>query len=158
MDFIKLKINLNLYFCTSLWCLRGIYEGLNKTFEGTTKKCENKNITWLPKIRTGRINKCEDWPSNLYACISPDRSALSINSNLHYAHSATFQVILILWKVAKESCPSFASDIKVNLSELINLYPPWNHKKIMEAKFGHDSLIQISTIFSFSSGNNSQVR
>ena len=31
------KINLNVYFHTSLWCL--------KTFKGTTKKCENKNLS-----------------------------------------------------------------------------------------------------------------
>ena len=36
---IKIKINLNFYFHTSLWCLKG----LHKTFWGITKKCENKN-------------------------------------------------------------------------------------------------------------------
>ena len=42
------KIKLNLYFQTSLWCLKSFYEGLkglHKTFWGTTKKCENKNLT-----------------------------------------------------------------------------------------------------------------
>ena len=42
------KINLNLYFHTSLWCLKRFYEGLkglHKTFWGTTKKCENKNLS-----------------------------------------------------------------------------------------------------------------
>ena len=41
------KINLNFYFHTSLWCLKRFYEGLkdlHKTFWGTTKKCENKNL------------------------------------------------------------------------------------------------------------------
>ena len=42
------KIKLNLYFHTSLWCLKRFYEGLkglHKTLWGTTKKCENKNLT-----------------------------------------------------------------------------------------------------------------
>ena len=34
---IEIKIKINSYFHTSLWCL--------KTFRGTTKKCENKNLT-----------------------------------------------------------------------------------------------------------------
>ena len=44
---IEIKINLNFYFHTSLWCLEGFYEGLKglyKTLWGTTKKCENKNL------------------------------------------------------------------------------------------------------------------
>ena len=42
------KINLNFYSHTSLWCLKMFYEGLkglHKTFGGTTKKCENKNLS-----------------------------------------------------------------------------------------------------------------
>ena len=42
------KIKLNFYFHTSFWCLKKFYEGLkglHKTFRGTTKKCENKNLT-----------------------------------------------------------------------------------------------------------------
>ena len=42
------KINLNFYFHTSLWCLKRFYEGLkglHKIFLGTTKKCENKNLS-----------------------------------------------------------------------------------------------------------------
>ena len=42
------KINLNLYFHTSLWCFKRFYEGLkglHKTFWGTTNKCENKNLS-----------------------------------------------------------------------------------------------------------------
>ena len=39
------KIKLNFYFHTSLWCLRRFYEGLDKVFWGTTKKCENKNLS-----------------------------------------------------------------------------------------------------------------
>ena len=41
------KIKLNFYF-HFLWCLKRFYEGLkdlHKTFWGTTKKCENKNLT-----------------------------------------------------------------------------------------------------------------
>ena len=41
------KINLNFSFHTFLWCLKRFYEGLkglHKTFWGTTKKCENKNL------------------------------------------------------------------------------------------------------------------
>ena len=44
----EIKIMLNLYFHTSLWCLKRFYEGLkglHKTFWGTTKKSENKNLT-----------------------------------------------------------------------------------------------------------------
>ena len=42
------KIMLNFYFCTTLWCLKRFYEGLEglpKTFSGTTKKCENNKLT-----------------------------------------------------------------------------------------------------------------
>ena len=42
------KNKLNFYFDTSLWCLKWFYEGLygvHKTFWGTTKKSENKNLT-----------------------------------------------------------------------------------------------------------------
>ena len=45
---IEIKIKLNFYFHTSLWCLERFYEsvkGLHETFCGTTKKCENKNLT-----------------------------------------------------------------------------------------------------------------
>ena len=42
---IGIKIKLNFYFHTSFWCLKRFYEGLHKTFLGTTKKCENKNLT-----------------------------------------------------------------------------------------------------------------
>ena len=45
---IKIKINLNFYFHISLGCLKKFYEGLkgrHKTFWGTTKKCENKNLS-----------------------------------------------------------------------------------------------------------------
>ena len=41
------KIKSNVYFHTSLWCLKRFYEslkGLHKTFCDTTKKCENKNL------------------------------------------------------------------------------------------------------------------
>ena len=44
------KIELNFYFHTSLWYLKRFYEGLkglHKTFWGTTKKCENKNLTYF---------------------------------------------------------------------------------------------------------------
>ena len=39
----EIKFNLNYYFPTFLRCLKEFYEGLHKTFWGTTKKCENKN-------------------------------------------------------------------------------------------------------------------
>ena len=42
------KIKLNFYFHTPLWYLKRFYEGrkgLHKTSWGTTKKCENKNLT-----------------------------------------------------------------------------------------------------------------
>ena len=42
------NINLNLFFHISLWCLKRFCEGLkglHKTFGGTTKKCENKNLS-----------------------------------------------------------------------------------------------------------------
>ena len=35
------KTKSNFYFHTSLWCLKGLHE----SFRGTTKKCENKNLT-----------------------------------------------------------------------------------------------------------------
>ena len=45
---INMKINLNLYFQTSLSCLKRFYKGckvLHRTVWGTTKKCENKNLS-----------------------------------------------------------------------------------------------------------------
>ena len=44
------KINPNFYFHTSLWCLKRFYAGLwglHKTFCGTTKKCENKDLIFI---------------------------------------------------------------------------------------------------------------
>ena len=41
-------IKLYFYFQTSFWCLKRFYEGIKglyKTFCGTTKKCENKNLS-----------------------------------------------------------------------------------------------------------------
>ena len=40
------KINLNFYFHHTLWYLKRFYEG-HKTFWGTTKKCENKNLSYF---------------------------------------------------------------------------------------------------------------
>ena len=45
---IEIKINLIFYFYTLLWCLKSFYEGLkgpHKTFWGTKKKWENKNLS-----------------------------------------------------------------------------------------------------------------
>ena len=45
----KKRKNLNFYFHTSLWCLKRFYEGLkslHKTFWGTTKKCEIRNLSF----------------------------------------------------------------------------------------------------------------
>ena len=58
------KINWNFYFYTSLGYLQRFYAGikcLHKTLWGTTKKSENKNLTFiliqLPEMRgTGRVN------------------------------------------------------------------------------------------------------
>ena len=53
---IKIKINLNFYFHTSLCCLKRFYEdikGLHKTFSGTAKKSENKNLSWFFSPRPG---------------------------------------------------------------------------------------------------------
>ena len=44
---IEIKIELNFYFLTSLWCLKRFYEGLKglpKTFRDTAKKCGRKNL------------------------------------------------------------------------------------------------------------------
>ena len=58
----EIKIKLNVYFDTSLWCLKRFNEGLkglHKTFWSTTKKCENKNLTYYffysSGIGTGRV-------------------------------------------------------------------------------------------------------
>ena len=60
---IKIKINVDFYFHTSLWCLERFYEGLqglHKTFWGTTKKCETKTFKLifppLSGFGTGRVN------------------------------------------------------------------------------------------------------
>ena len=53
---IEIIINLSFYFHTSLWYL-GVY-GLHKTFWGTTKKCESKNLTYFfssSGIGAGRV-------------------------------------------------------------------------------------------------------
>ena len=55
---IKTKINLNFYLHTHLWCLKRFYDGfkgLHKTFWGTTKKCENKNLTFKFKFHLNLI-------------------------------------------------------------------------------------------------------
>ena len=47
-NYFKIEINLNFCFRTSLWSLKRFYEGLqglHKTFWGTTKMCENKNLS-----------------------------------------------------------------------------------------------------------------
>ena len=44
---IEIKINSNVYFHTSLWCLKRFYEGLEgllKSFWGAIKKCQ-KNLS-----------------------------------------------------------------------------------------------------------------
>ena len=46
----KEKINLNFYFRTSLWYLKRFYEDLkdlHKGLWGTTKNCENKNLSLI---------------------------------------------------------------------------------------------------------------
>ena len=53
---IEIKINLNFYFHTSLWCLKRFYEGLkglHKTFRDTTTKCENKKFKLIFSLRPG---------------------------------------------------------------------------------------------------------
>ena len=47
---VKIKINLNFYFHTCLWCLKV----LHKTFWGTTKKCENRNLSLFILPGSGR--------------------------------------------------------------------------------------------------------
>ena len=47
---INIKISLNFYFRTSLWCLKRFYEdlwGRYKAFWDTTKECEKKNLSWF---------------------------------------------------------------------------------------------------------------
>ena len=44
---IEVKINWNIYFHTSLWCLKRFYEGLkgfHKSFRGTLKKSDLKSL------------------------------------------------------------------------------------------------------------------
>ena len=56
-SWIKIKINLNFYFHTSLWCLKRFYEdlkGLQKTFRGTKKKCQNKNLIFSLRPGSGQ--------------------------------------------------------------------------------------------------------
>ena len=49
-SYIKIKINLNFYFRTPLWCLIRFYMKafeafIYKIFLGTIKKCENENLS-----------------------------------------------------------------------------------------------------------------
>ena len=63
--YIKIKIKLNCYFHTSLWCIKRFYEGLyglHKTFWGTTKKSENKNLSLLSLFIRDRDGK--SWITN----------------------------------------------------------------------------------------------
>ena len=79
---IKIKINLNFNFHTSLWYLKGIYEGLkglHKTFWGTTKKCENKNLRL-------RSNKIREIPS-----------LVDFHSLYQLLHSQVYRNELKLW-------------------------------------------------------------
>ena len=63
------RIKVNFYFHASLWYLKRFYEGikdLHKTFWGTTKKCENKNLIFvsiqLSEMHgTGRVNSQTDF-------------------------------------------------------------------------------------------------
>ena len=58
---IEIKIKLNFYFYSSFWGLKRFYKGLKrlrKTFWDTTKKCENKNLTYFfssSGIEMGRV-------------------------------------------------------------------------------------------------------
>ena len=71
----------NLYFHTFLWCLKRFYEGLkdlHKTFCGTTKKCENKNLSkFFPivRIKTGRVNVT-------FECSNQSRKILKVRNSL----------------------------------------------------------------------------
>ena len=49
------KINLNIYLYMSLWCFKRFYEGL----WGTTKKCENENLSWF--LFYCNYLKCTGW-------------------------------------------------------------------------------------------------
>ena len=51
---VIIKINLNYYFHIFSWCLKSFYEGLkdlHKNFWGTTKNCENKNLSQFCSLR-----------------------------------------------------------------------------------------------------------
>ena len=53
---IEIKIKLNFYFPTFLWCLKRLYEGLygpHKTFWGTRKTFENKKFNLIFSHRPG---------------------------------------------------------------------------------------------------------
>ena len=81
------KIKLNFYFHTPLfWCLKRFYQGLKglyKTFWGTTKKCDNKNLTlifiWIQlsemhgtlKVKIFKSLKNVDWVVNWGPIITP---------------------------------------------------------------------------------------
>ena len=59
---IKTKINLNIYFHTSLWCLKRFYKASKafmKPFEATQRKMKieiESNFLSLSGIGTGRVN------------------------------------------------------------------------------------------------------
>ena len=59
-SWIKMKINLNFYFRTSLWCLKKFYEYLkvhHKIFWDTSTKCVNKNFTLNFSLRPESIQE-----------------------------------------------------------------------------------------------------
>ena len=72
---IEIKIKLNFYFYTSFWCLKRFCErlkGVHKTFRGTTKKCENKNLIYFfssSGVRTGNLKFCEFYVSTYKMCL-----------------------------------------------------------------------------------------
>ena len=49
----KVKINLNVYFDTAMWCLKRFYEGL----KGTTNECENKTFKLIFSLRPGSVRE-----------------------------------------------------------------------------------------------------
>ena len=51
---IKIRINLNLYFLTSLWCLWGAFKAFIKPFEVPQKKCVNKKLTFSLRPESGQ--------------------------------------------------------------------------------------------------------
>ena len=117
----KTKINLHFYFHTSLWYLKRFYEGLkglHKTFWGTTKRCENKNLSWFFSLLPGLGRK------------GLSTSMMNFWSSFYYSIMNLNRFMKLVWK---SHSVFFFSQRPTHMSEIIS--GNWNPFKNYENYF-----------------------